>query len=1579
MALLDFPINPNTNDTTTQNGNTWKWNGTSWVAFNNLSLSSQVSGVLGTLYGGTGKALSGLTVGSVLYADSSTSFAALAPSINNYVLATQGAGQPPYWKIDDSGTGSVGSGSTGGFSYYIGLNSITSGTAFSYIVGPGSGGTGGTVVLTSSTMALIGSTITAGTWAGSAITLAYGGTNNTVSGIGHSYRIAMYDAAGTAITNISTSSGIANSVLFQSSFTSAPVWQGQSQLVVGGATTAARWNDSRTVTFSGGGVTGSFSIDGSANVSSVALNIDNDAVALGTKTTGNYAASVAGAGNGLSTIGSAGEGTAFTIHSNATNNNTASTLVFRDGSGNFSAGTITATLSGTATSANAWTSGRTVTFSGGGVTGSFSINGSADVSSVALNIADDAVALGTKTTGNYAASVAGAGNGLSTIGTAGEGSAFTVHSNATSANTVSTLVFRDGSGNFSAGTITATLSGTATKATNVVGGTASAGSSILIQTGVDTTGFLAHPGSAGQALTTTSSGLVYGLLTNLAVTALSAGTAIHVSGSAGAVTVTNTGVTSLTSSNTNRITVGGSGVTGSVSVNLPDTVQLTDIQVSGSNSTLGTVGSNPTSIVNKQYVDNLASGLDIHGSVRVVSVSAIGASYVQSQAVGTASTNAYLISTTQVALPAIDGVTFTATGTSQRILIAGGATGRTSINGGAFATAANSNLFNGIYYVGALGGLGASNWILVRATDTDDSTELTGGTFTFVEEGSLYKDTGWVCTNDTTNLGPIQFGGTAITFSQFSGAAAIAFGQGLTQVGNAVATNVNLSSSFAASAIGFTQFNVGGAAGAGAAATGYYPTFSVKTDSVHAGTALLTINHTGFSLAGSTNTAATLTVTGNISLPNPAAGGKVAYSSDANTLAFVSGTADQILKSNGSSAPTFVNQSAIIAGGATTAARWNDSRTVTFSGGGVTGSFSINGSADVSSVALNIADDAVALGTKTTGNYAASVAGAGNGLSTIGTAGEGTAFTIHSNATDANTNSTLVFRNSSGNFSAGTITATLSGTASSANAWTNGRTVTFSGGGVTGSFSINGSADVSSVSLNIADDAVALGTKTTGNYAASASGAGNGLSTIGTAGEGTAFTIHSNATDANTNSTLVFRNSSGNFSAGTITATLSGTASSANAWTNGRTVTFSGGGVTGSFSINGSADVNPVALNIADNAVALGTKTTGNYTQSVAGAGNGLSTIGTAGEGTDFTVHSNATDAATNSTLVFRNSSGNFSAGTITANLTGTASIASSAAAVSLVSDTSSTLYLLGHRTASSAASSQVYVDTSISISGAQITAGVWAGTAISLANGGTNNTLAGNGYSSKIAVYNAAGTSITAYTHPQGSVIFGATGGTYAGLASTLLPVVGIGSNPPGPAAAIGATQAGQLWWDSEYGVLKIYYTDQGSGVTVNSQWVDATPVLGSSGGASSTKRSYVMTFGAGFTPTIGEDTVQIQIPYAPDNTSKYYYIKRLDYRSEVASGGSGVSFFIERHTTGNASFSPTFRIHTAGSGVGASFVVGLSSHIASYTLAATGASFVSSSGVAGSVISGDYLRLNFTNVGSAAIVSVSMIVEEQ
>ena len=64
------------------------------------------------------------------------------------------------------------------------------------------------------------------------------------------------------------------------------------------ATTAARWTNARTVTFATGEVTGSFSIDGSGDVSNVALTIANDAVDLTTQTSGNYVQSLV-QGNGI--------------------------------------------------------------------------------------------------------------------------------------------------------------------------------------------------------------------------------------------------------------------------------------------------------------------------------------------------------------------------------------------------------------------------------------------------------------------------------------------------------------------------------------------------------------------------------------------------------------------------------------------------------------------------------------------------------------------------------------------------------------------------------------------------------------------------------------------------------------------------------------------------------------------------------------------------------------------------------------------------------------------------------------------------------------------------------------------------------------------------------------------------------------------------------------------------------------------------------------------------------------------------------------------------------------------------------
>jgi hypothetical protein len=135
--------------------------------------------------------------------------------------------------------------------------------------------------------------------------------------------------------------------------------------------------------------------------------------------------------------------------------------------------------------------------------------------------------------------------------------------------------------------------------------------------------------------------------------------------------------------------------------------------------------------------------------------------------------------------------------------------------------------------------------------------------------------------------------------------------------------------------------------------------------------------------------------------------------------------------------------------------------------------------------------------------------------------------------------------------------------------------------------------------------------------------------------------------------------------------------------------------------------------------------------------------------------------------------------------------------------------------------------------------------------------------------------------------------------------------------------------------------------------------------------KRSYVLSFGAGFTPTANAaDSVQLNIPYAPDGTSLDYIVKRISYRNETTSGGTGLSFYLQRHTAGNVAWATANTI-TAGSG--ASFLVGSGTYQTDFT------TINSSSGTNGLVASGNYLRLFFTIVGTAANVSLSLLMEEQ
>ena len=140
----------------------------------------------------------------------------------------------------------------------------------------------------------------------------------------------------------------------------------------------------------------------------------------------------------------------------------------------------------------------------------------------------------------------------------------------------------------------------------------------------------------------------------------------------------------------------------------------------------------------KAYVDAARSGLDVKQSVRA------------------ATTAAVLLASGLEDTDVIDGVTLA---TGNRVLVKNQGTASE----------------NGIYVVQASGAA-------VRATDFDGTGEVSGGAFTFVEEGTVNADSGWVVTSN----GAITVGTDAIAWVQFSGAGQITAGNGLTKSGNTI-------------------------------------------------------------------------------------------------------------------------------------------------------------------------------------------------------------------------------------------------------------------------------------------------------------------------------------------------------------------------------------------------------------------------------------------------------------------------------------------------------------------------------------------------------------------------------------------------------------------------------------------------------------------------------------------------------------------------------------------------------------------------------------------------------------------------
>jgi hypothetical protein len=199
----------------------------------------------------------------------------------------------------------------------------------------------------------------------------------------------------------------------------------------------------------------------------------------------------------------------------------------------------------------------------------------------------------------------------------------------------------------------------------------------------------------------------------------------------------------------------------------------------------------------------------------------------------------------------------------------------------------------------------------------------------------------------------------------------------------------------------------------------------------------------------------------------------------------------------------------ILAVTTTAAQKWSNSRTVTFAGGDVTGSFSIDGSADVSNVALSIAGGSVVLGTDTTGNYVASVTtAAASGISggVAATPGANVSLSLDINGLTAESSisdtDTFAFYD-------------LSATANRKATADNIRDYVL--GGVSGNITIN-----SSGVATIADDAVALGTKTSGDYVSTLT-AGTGITLTNAApGQATEKALYTVAVDYAGNDNIVF-------------------------------------------------------------------------------------------------------------------------------------------------------------------------------------------------------------------------------------------------------------------------------------------------------------------------------------------------------------------------------------------------------------------------------------------------------------------------
>ena len=228
---------------------------------------------------------------------------------------------------------------------------------------------------------------------------------------------------------------------------------------------------------------------------------------------------------------------------------------------------------------------------------------------------------------------------------------------------------------------------------------------------------------------------------------------------------TETDIAGLTSLVIDDITIDGQSVTTTAAnknINLTPHGTGTVILPSGYEDRAGFQNQ---SVANKAYVDQVAQGLDTKPSCLVATTANLSATYNN----GTAGVGATLTADINGAF-SVDDVS---PSVSARILVKD-------------QTDASEN---GIYVLSTVGD-GSTDYVLTRATPEDQPSELSGGSFVFVEEGTIGSNNGYTF----THTGAPTFGTTDLDVSQFSGAGQITAGAGLVKAGNTIDTNPDNSS-----------------------------------------------------------------------------------------------------------------------------------------------------------------------------------------------------------------------------------------------------------------------------------------------------------------------------------------------------------------------------------------------------------------------------------------------------------------------------------------------------------------------------------------------------------------------------------------------------------------------------------------------------------------------------------------------------------------------------------------------------------------------------------------------------------------